>query len=85
MESKTENRHPIGKARNPVLVIIYSIITLGIYSFVYYYSLFEKIKKLARSRLERWTIFTFSLSSSDFRNRFTVVAPRLCWENAFQG
>ena len=61
MESKTESSRPIGKIRNPVLVIIYSIITLGIYSLIYYYKLF---KEMYNWRGQGWSgglflLFTF--------------------------
>lgn len=34
----------IGKNRNPLTVIILSIVTFGIYSIVWYYSIFEELK-----------------------------------------
>jgi hypothetical protein len=36
---------PPGKVRNPVAVIIFSIITLGIYTLYWYYVTFEELKQ----------------------------------------
>lgn len=35
---------PVGKPRNPWMVILLSIVTLGIYGIVYYYSTFDELK-----------------------------------------
>ena len=36
---------PPGKVRSPVAVIIFSIITLGIYTLYWYYAVFEELKQ----------------------------------------
>jgi hypothetical protein len=34
---------PVGKVRSPWLVVLYSIITLGIYAFVWWYKIFNEM------------------------------------------
>lgn len=38
---------PIGKVRSPVLVIVFSIITVGIYALYWHYQVFEDNKRYA--------------------------------------
>jgi len=38
------HHRPIGKTRNPVVVLILGIITLGIYMIIWYYCIFEELR-----------------------------------------
>ncbi len=41
----TQGPGPAGKVRSPVAVIIFSIITLGIYTLYWYYAVFTELKE----------------------------------------
>lgn len=43
-ESNNPAVRPVGKVRSPVTVILLFIVTLGIYSIIYQYSLFDELK-----------------------------------------
>lgn len=52
---------PVGKVRSPVTIILLSIVTLGIYSIIYQYSIFDELKNW---RGQGWSgglylVFTF--------------------------
>lgn len=44
IESARPAIRPLGKVRSPVTVILLSIVTLGIYSIIYQYSIFDELK-----------------------------------------
>lgn len=46
MESQANQgiNKPIGKTRNPLVVLILGIVTLGIYMIIWYYCIFEELK-----------------------------------------
>ncbi len=35
---------PVGKVRNPIVVLILGIVTLGIYMIIWYYCIFEELR-----------------------------------------
>lgn len=51
---------PIGKVRNPLVVLLLSIVTLGIYSIVWHYCVFEELRNW---RSQGWSglVFIFFL------------------------
>lgn len=64
---------PIGKIRNPWVVFILSIVTLGIYGIIWYYSIFEELKNW---RGQGWSGVTFLLLLLLF-GIATIAAPWL--------
>lgn len=56
--STTMTTKPVGKIRNPWVVLILSIVTLGIYSIIWYYSIFEELRNW---RKQGWNGIIFLL------------------------
>ena len=42
--SSNMNKKPVGKIRNPWIVILLQIVTLGIYGIIWQYSIFEELR-----------------------------------------
>ncbi len=56
--SATLTTKPVGKIRNPWMVFLLSVVTLGIYGIVWYYSIFEELKNW---RGQGWSGIVFIL------------------------